>query len=435
MRTSLQAIASRAKENKKRRFRNLYTMLNEENLTDSWKFMNRHAAPGVDRQTVQEYELNLKENIRDLVARLKEKRYRAKLVRRVYIPKGNGKLRPLGLPAIEDKLVQTAVARILSAIYEQDFLSVSYGYRPHRGASGAAGELRRQLQLGRYNYVVEADIKGFFDNIEHEWLIQMLRERIEDEAFIRLIRKWLRAGILETDGKVLHPVTGTPQGGIVSPVLANIYLHYALDLWFEKIVKAHCSGEATLVRYADDWVAAFHTSGDAQRFYRAAGMRLAKFGLTLAPEKTRTIRFSRFWMEKGGSFDFLGFEYRWVISRSGKPFVRRRTSRKKLRASLASLKEWCRENRGIHIRLFMEMMNRKLRGYYNYYGVFGNSKGIYEFYRSAVRIMFSSLNRRSQRRSFSWKTFRLAMDHYKLLRPRTMEDINKPVQLDLVYEF
>lgn len=248
MPTSLQGIAEKAKSQATYRFRNLYGMLTEELLKDCWREIRKDAAYGVDGVSAQAYEQDLDENISDLVERLKRKSSRAKLVRRHYIPKGDGQLRPLGIPAVEDKLLQLAVTRILTAIYEQDFLRCSYGYRPHIGALDAVDKLTIKLQFGRYNWVVEADIKGFFDNIEHAWMIRMLAERIEDRALLWLIKKWLKAGVLDTDGQGLHPVTGTPQGGIISPILANVYLHYALDLWFEKVVKHQCRGEACLIR-------------------------------------------------------------------------------------------------------------------------------------------------------------------------------------------
>ena len=243
--------------------------------------------------------------------RLKQKRYRAKLVKRHYLPKGNGQLRPLGIPAVEDKLLQGAVTRLLEAIYEQDCLPCSYGYRPGIGAVDAVDELRVKLQFGYYHYVVEADSKGFFDNLDHEWLVRMLAERIDDRAFLGLIRKWLRAGILDTTGAILHPVTGTPQGGVVTPALSNVYLHYVLDLWFERVIKPQCRGEACLLRYADDYICAFESKAEAERFYAALGPRLKKFGLALAPEKTRVLPFSRHQPPGQGRFEFLGFEFYW----------------------------------------------------------------------------------------------------------------------------
>src|ERR1051326_1721583 len=272
--TSLLGIANKARSDKRYRFRNLYRELNEELLIDSWRLLRKDAAVGVDRVSAAEYEAKLEENIRNLVERLKRKSYRAKLVRRHYIPKDNGGQRPLGIPAIEDKLLQLAVKRVLEAIYEQDFLTCSYGYRPQVGALEAVDQLTVKLQFGAYNQIVEADIKGFFDNLSHEWLMRMLAERIDDQPILRLIKKWLNAGVLEPDGKVLRPESGTPQGGIISPILANVYLHYALDLWFERVFQRDCKGAAVLHRYADDFVCGFERAEDAQRFYNEVEERL-----------------------------------------------------------------------------------------------------------------------------------------------------------------
>ncbi len=278
-------------------------------------YIRKDAASGVDRVSAKEYEQNLEENIHQLVEDLKRKRYRAKHVLRRYIPKGNGKIRPLGIPATQDKLLQVAVKRMLEAIFEQDFLRCSYGYRPGCGALDAVDKLTVKLQFGKYNYVVEADIQGFFDNLDHAWLLKMLAERVDDKALLWLIEKWLKAGVLDTDGKVFHPETGTPQGGIISPILANVYLHYALDVWFQKVVIPHCSGEACLIRYADDFVCAFEKEEDAQRFYEVLGKRLGKFELELSAEKTQIIPFSPNQAGKT-SFNFLGFEFRWGKDRA-----------------------------------------------------------------------------------------------------------------------
>jgi group II intron reverse transcriptase/maturase len=282
---------------------------------------------------MKEFEANLLTNIQGLVTSLKEKRYRTKLVRRVNILKEKGKYCSLGIPTIGDKLIQKAVARILEAIYERDFLSCSYGYRPTIGAKVAVKDLSVILARGRYNYILDADLQGFFDHIDHQWLLKMLEERIDDKPFIHLITKWLKAGILSTDGKILHSVTGTPQGGIVSPILANIYLHYVLDLWFEKKVKPNCRGKIYFCRYADDFICAFRFKDDIEEFYIALIKRLNKFGLSLSPDKTRIIKFSRF--EKDANyFEFLGFEFRWGTSRKGRDMIKRRTLRNKLLASL-----------------------------------------------------------------------------------------------------
>ena len=424
MQTSLRAIAKKAKEHKDHRFRNLYGMLNVNTLTEAWKNLNKKAAPGVDGVTADEYAKNLASNIQTTVVELKEKRYHAKLVRRVYIPKGEGKLRPLGLPAVSDKVVQRATADILEAIYEQDFLPNRYGYRPNRGPQLAVKDLTRELQFGKYNYIVEADIRGYFDNIDHEWLIKMLEQRVEDRAMTRLIRKWLNAGILEADGKVLHPITGTPQGGIASPLLANIYLHYAIDLWFEKVVKPRCKGEAYLCRFADDFVCAFQYKSDAEKFYKALGKRLGKFSLELAPEKTRIIGFSPFFKDKN-SFEFLGFEFRWGVSRKGKNIIMRRTSRNKLRKSVANLTTWCKEIRRSRLNKIFQQLNSKLRGYFNYYGIIGNFSSFAQFYWQARQIIFKWLNRRSQRNSFTWEEFKRLWSRFRVPKPRITEGPNQ----------
>jgi len=416
--TSLQGIAKKAAEQRKYRFRNLYTMLNQEMLLDSWRFIRKEAAYGVDRVSAGEYEQNLEANIQDLVERLKRKGYRAKPVRRQYIPKGDGGERPLGIPATEDKLLQLAVKRILEAIYEADFLKCSYGYRPKVGAREAVHDLTVKLQFGNYHYVVEADIKGFFDHVDHEWMVQMLQERIDDRALLRLIQKWLKAGVLEKDGKVRHPVTGTPQGGVISPILANITLHYVLDLWFQKVVKKGCRGEACLIRYADDFVAAFERREEAERFHRELSERLEKFGLELSAAKTRVIPFHREPPSGGSRFEFLGFEFSWGKDRQGRPHLKRRTARKRLWASLLRFAQWCRAVRHLELRELFRVLNAKLRGYYNYYGVVGNYASLATFYRHALRILFKWLNRRSQRASYTWQGFTALLADYRVEKPR-----------------
>jgi group II intron reverse transcriptase/maturase len=431
MPTSLRGIANRAATHKEHRFRNLSGLLNEANLRWCFQFLKKDAAPGVDRVDVLEYQKDPDPHIRDLVERLKQGRYRAKLVRRRWIPKPNGKMRPLGIPATEDKLVQVAVAKILEAIYEQDFLDSSHGYRPGRSPQAAAKEMARTLQYGKYCWIVEADIKGFFDHIDHQWMMKMLEERIDDQPFLRLIGKWLRAGILETDGQVVHPVTGTPQGGIVSPVLANIYLHYALDLWFERRIKPRSRGEAMIIRFADDFVCAFQCRADAESFYRDLGERLGTFGLEVAPDKTRIVRFCRFDLAGSGRFDFLGFEFFWERTRSGRPGVKRRTSRKKLRASLAAITDWIRRNRHRRAGQLFSILRAKYRGYWNYYGILGNYASLSQFFYRSKRILFKWVNRRSQRRSYTWTGFQAALDFFGVEGPRITEQ-RGPVQLRLL---
>jgi RNA-directed DNA polymerase len=421
VRTSLQRIADKAKADGGQRFQNLYGMIDKALLLDSWKDLNKKAASGVDKVSAQEYAQDLEDNIERLVERLKEKKYRAKLVRRQYIPKMNGKLRPLGIPAIEDKLVQCAVSRILQAIYEQDFLPCSFGYREGVGARDAVRSLTRELLFGRYGYVVEADIKGFFDHMVHVWIERMLRERIDDEAMIRLIRKWLKAGVLDTDGTVILPEMGSPQGGIVSPVLSNVYLHYVLDVWFEKVVKPRCEGDACLFRYADDFVCLFRYKRDVDRFFQSLAPRMAKFGLELAPDKTKILSFSRFRKWEKNCFEFLGFEFRWEVYVGRRDMVVRRTSPKKFRAALAALTEWCKESRNLRLKQFFRTLNAKFRGYFNYYGVFGNFDSPKRYYHEALAIVFKWHNRRSQYRSKNWQGFKELLKHFKVPRPCIVE--------------
>jgi RNA-directed DNA polymerase len=420
--TSLRGIAEKAKVDKQHRFRDLYRELTAEYLLRCWPDLNKNAASGVDRVTADEYAEDLHGNIQKLVERLKEKKYRAKLVRRVWIPKENGKERPLGIPALEDKLVQLACAKLLTAIYEQDFLESSYGYRPGRSAKHAVQDLTFDLQYGSYGYIVEADIKGFFDHMDHDWLLKMLSLRIDDRAFLNLIQKWLKAGILETDGTIINPVTGTPQGGIISPILANVYLHFALDLWFEKVVKPQCKGEAMICRFADDWICAFQLRDDAQRFYRELPKRLEKFHLETAPEKTQIVRFSRFHAEMKRRFTFLGFEFFWKRDREGVPRVKRRTSRKKLQGAYKRIKAWIKSNRHLPGGEFFKTLNAKLVGHYNYYGVRGNFLSLKDFFKVAKESAFKWLNRRGgKRKSFTKPQFEQILERVKIALPHVTE--------------
>ena len=419
--TSLRGIAKKATENKTHQFGNLYQMLNVESLHEAFYDLKKKAAAGVDKITAEEYAKELGSNLGKLEAQLKSKQYRAKLVRRVYIDKGNGKKRPLGIPVVSDKIIQRAAAKILEAIYETEFSQHSYGYRPHTGAQKAVKNLTHELSYGKYSYIVEADIRGFFIAIDHDWLIRMLELRIADKAFLRLIKKWLKAGVLDTNGMVKHPVTGCPQGGVISPILANIYLHYALDLWFEKRVKQSCEGMNCICRYADDFVCAFQYKQDAVLFYQAVGERLEKFGLELAQEKTNIISFSRFRKEEKTKFEFLGFEFRWGVSLKGRDTLKRRTAPGKLRKSLAEFTEWCKEMRNKRLRRLFPKLIAKLRGYNNYYGLIGNYNSLNRFYEKVKTILYKWLNRRSQRRSFNLAEFTACWIRYGVPKPRIVE--------------
>ena len=397
-----------------------------------WHDLRNDAASGVDGLTASEYAADLHGNITNLAERVKAGHYRAKLVRRVYIPKENGKQRPLGIPALEDKLVQLACAKLLGAIYEQDFLDCSHGYRPGRSAKEAVIGLAHELYYGPYHHVVEADIRGFFEHMDHDWVLKMLSERIDDRAFLGLIRKWLKAGILDTDGAVLHPDTGTPQGGIVSPVLANVYLHYALDLWVERVVRPHCRGKALLCRYADDFVRAFARREEAEAFFAVLAKRLEKFGLQVAPEKTRVLRFSRSRPSMRRRIVFLGFELYWYRTFKGQVRLKRRTARKRLQRGVRSMTDWIKSHRHLPGKEFIKGLNRRLIGHYNYYGLRGNLGDLWRFHTEAVVAAFKWLNRRGgKRRSFTWDAFNRALERLGVARPRITEQPN--VQREMVF--
>ena len=433
--TFLRTIAEKAYRHKHYRFGGLYRYLNQDVLRQCFRRLRRDAASGVDGVTFEEYEKNLEANLADLVGRLKRKAYRARLVRRKYIPKSPGKLRPLGIPVLEDKLLQLAVTQILLAIYEVGFCPCSYGYRPGLGAHDAIRVLTDELQFRGYHFVVEADIKGFFENIRWDWLERMLRQRISDGALLNLIRKWLRAGILEEDGRVIHPQTGTPQGGVISPVLANIYLHYALDLWFERVVKPRLRGRCLIIRYADDFVVCFEYRHEAQAFERALKERLAKFGLEVAADKTKTLRFGFNGGPHNGRFDFLGFEFYWEPDRQGKPRVKRRTATKKYLAGLQRMRDWIKTHRHWKLKRLLKSLRAKLQGTWNYYGLMGNFRRLSLFYRQTRRMLYKWLNRRSQRRSLTWRALNRTLKRHEIPPPRIVEQRQRdmPCQKELSF--
>ena len=419
--TFLRAIAEKASKDPHHRFGDLYRWLNRDVLRLCFFRLRKDAASGVDGVTWQEYEKCLEANLIDLEGRLRRKAYRARLVRRKLIPKGNGKMRPLGIPALEDKLVQAAVTQILLAIYEKDFLPCSYGYRLGISAHDAVRDLTEALQFGRYHFVYEADIKGFFEHIRWECLEGMLEQRIADRGLRNLIGKWLRAGILEEDGRVVHPQTGTPQGGIISPVLANIYLHHALDLWFESDIRPKQRGHCRLIRYADDFVVGFEYRHEAAAFDQALRARLTQFGLEVAADKTKTLRFGRNGGPHNGRFDFLGFEFYWEPDRKGRPKVKRRTATKKWLAGKQRIRDWIRDHRHQRLGQTMKTLRAKLQGTWNYYGLIGNYRRMELTYEETCRALHKWLNRRSQRRSLSWPAVVGLMERFQIPRPRIVE--------------
>ena len=425
-RTSLRDIADKAKKTRGHRFGGLYQMINREALEQCFKQLRKRAACGVDGVSYQDYASELEANLEDLVKRLVNKGYHARLVRRKYIPKSPGKLRPLGIPVLEDKLVQQAAAQILKAIYEEKFHSCSYGYRDGRSAHEAIQDMTDELQWGKHNFVVEFDIENFFGNIRHDLMLEMLAKDVQDGAFLRLIEKWLKAGILEEDGKVIDPQTGTPQGGVISPILANVYLHYVLDDWFEREVRPRNRGQSRLFRYADDFVGCFEYRHEAEAFEKALLQRLEAYGLKAAPNKTKKIRFGRNGGPHNGRYDFLGFEFRWEPDRKGRPTVKRRTARKKFRASVQRFGEWIKLERHRKLSALMGTLRAKLRGTWNYYGIIGNFQSLKQFYDAAVRLLYKWLNRRSQKRSLSWHALRQILRRFQIPRPR----IRRPAPSD-----
>jgi len=414
MTTALLAITNKARTHPRHRFQNLSSLLDERLMYESWGQLNKTAAPGIDKINANKYAVKLSENLSSLVTKLKTQTYRSASIKRLYIPKSNGKERPLGLPTIEDKVAQQSVSQILQSIWEADFLPNSYAYRPNKSAHGAVHSLCMNLQFKGYGYIVEADIKGFFNKLNHQWLMRMLTQRIDDKRLLGLIKQWLKAKVIEPDGKVVKPIEGTPQGGVISPVLANIYLHYVLDIWFEKMVKPKLDGKAMLIRYADDFVVAFQLTKDANNFYKALPERLAKFGLEIAPQKTNLIRFSRFQPSRQRSFTFLGFDFYWSLDRNKQPRLRRRTARKKQRESMKMFTHWIKFNRSLPVGEFLKTLKRKLQGFENYFGLPDNSSSLSGMYTHVIETVYKWLNRRSQRRSYNWKGLNDVLHWFKI---------------------
>jgi group II intron reverse transcriptase/maturase len=376
----------------------------------------------VDGLTAQAYEANLQANITALGHRRTTPRSRAKLVRRCDIPKENGSDRPLGMPALADQVVPWACAKRLRAIDEQDFLTGRDGYRPGRGALEAVRDLTCDLQYGTYGYLVEAEVQGFCDQLDPTRLLTMRRERIDDRAFLRLMRQGLKAGMLETDGHVVHPETGSPQGGSLAPVLANVYGHDALEVWVDTVVKAHGRGEALRCRYADEWVCAVRYQDDADRLYRVLPYRRKRCNLQVAPDKTHRLRFSRFPPGMRRRFTFLGFERYGMPDRHGVPRVTRRTARKKLHAACRRMTAWIKPHRHLPGRACYRCWNIRRRGHDNYYGRQGTYRSLHRFVERAIRCVFTWRNRRGgKRQSFTWEQCPQGLDRRGRARPRITE--------------
>ena len=418
--TKLQRIAEKARKEPDCQFTSLFHLMDVEFLRGCFEWLRKDAAPGIDKVTKEEYGKNLEGNLCKLVERLHSMSYIPQPVRRVYIPKlGSANQRPLGIPALEDKLVQAGLVRILGAIYEGDFIDDSYGFRPGRGCHDALRKLSMEVESGSIHVIVEADIKGFFDNVQHEWMMEFLSHRIADKRILRYVKRFLIAGVME-DEVLKATEDGTPQGGIISPLLANIYLHYSLDLWFTRRFIKTCEGRACLIRYADDFVVCFQRVGDAKRFREELDGRLGKFGLEVAAEKTKILEFGPLAKlkanargEKVQTFEFLGLTHYCSRTRNGSRFrMKRKTSRKKFKAKLLAFKDWLKKSRVLPTPELMKRAAAKLRGHFAYYGVTDNSRGIGRFDHEIRKLLFKWLNRRGKRGCMSWKKFGMLLSKY-----------------------
>ena len=429
--TKLRRIAKKARSDKRGRFSSLFHLMTEELLRGCFERLRSKAASGIDGVTKAQYALNVEENLHDLVGRLHRMAYIPQPVVRRYLPKpGSAKRRPLGIPALEDKLVQAGLVKILQAIYEQDFVEDSYGFRPQRNCHDALRALSRTVESGRTHHLVEADIRGFFDNVDQDCLMDFLAHRIADKRILRYIKRFLKAGIQE-DGRHRPSDRGTPQGGVISPLLANVYLHYTLDLWFTRKYLKSCHGEARLIRYADDFVVCFQQEADAKRFRVELEERLGQFGLEIAPEKTRRIEFGPYAQQraqaKGGkakTFDFLGFTHYCARTRDGKRFrMKRKTISKRLSAKLKAYQAWLKRNRTLPTPDLLGATVRKLRGHYGYYGVTDNSQGVNAYYHEVRGILYKWLNRRGKKGCYSWEKFARLLARYPLPAPRILVNL------------
>jgi group II intron reverse transcriptase/maturase len=422
--TKLQRIANLAREMPGMALTTLAHHLDLDWMLEAYRRTRKDGAVGVDGQTAADYERHLRENLQSLVERAKSGAYKAPPVRRVHIPKGGSatETRPIGIPTFEDKVLQRAVVMVLEAIYEQDFLACSYGFRPGRSAHQALDALWRRSMDLKGGWVLEVDIRKFFDTLGHAHLRRILSARVRDGVLLRLIGKWLKAGVMEA-GCLSYPDAGSPQGGVVSPILANAYLHEVLDVWFEHTVKSRLRGRAFLTRYADDAVIVFEEEADARRVLDVLPKRFGKYGLALHPEKTRLVPFeqpqSATPTEAGGgsrpgTFNFLGFTHYWGRTRKGGWAVKRKTAKDRFRRAMQALKAWCWRNRHLPIRVQWQHLSAKLRGHFAYYGIIGNTPSLRRFRYWAERVWRKWLSRRSHRARISWERFTLIQQRYPL---------------------
>jgi RNA-directed DNA polymerase len=424
--TRLQSIASRAKDAPALAFTTLAHHIDIELLREAHRRTRKSGATGVDGVTAQQYAVELESNLERLRGQMHAGTYRAPPVRRVHIPKGDGtQTRPIGIPAFEDKVLQRAVAMVLEAIYEQDFMDCSYGFRPGRSAHQALESLRAQMMAIGRGWIVEVDIRKFFDTLDHAHLREILRQRIRDGVLLRLISKWLHAGVMES-GALSFPDAGTPQGGVISPLLANVYLHEVLDTWFERDVQPRLLGRAFLVRYADDFVIGFAREDDARRVMDALPKRFGKYGLTLHPDKTRLIEFR---VPRGGpgkpddpssttrSFDLLGLRHFWGRTRKGNWAIFRKTAADRLSRAVHAIAHWCRDNRHRPVSEQWRMLCQKVRGHYGYYGLPANWSRLSAFLRAVGAAWHKWLNRRSSRRWLTWPRWQALLQRFPLPPP------------------
>ena len=427
--TKLRRVAELARGAPDMAFTSLSHHIDVEFLKEAHARTRKNAASGVDGQTAADYQQDLEGNLQGLLGRLKSGTYRAPNVKRVHIPKGDGsKTRPIGIPTFEDKVLQRAVHMLLEPIYEEDFLDCSYGYRPGRSAHGALEAVRSALMKTGGGWVLEADIQGFFDHLDHAHLRTFLDRRVRDGVLRRVLHKWLKAGVLES-GQVTYPEDGTPQGGVISPLLANVYLHEVLDRWFKEQIEPRLKGRAVLIRFADDFVIVFSEESDARRVEEVLPKRFERFGLRLHPEKTRLFPFQR--PRRGprapegpkGHFDFLGFRHHWRRSRRGNWVVGQKTMSSRLTRAIRSVSAWCRRYRHSEVGWQHRVLSQKVRGHYGYYGITGNSDALKNFHRQVQRAWRKWLERRSQRGLMTWERFNRLLERYPLPPPVVVRSI------------